>query len=325
MRKKKWSAKILDYTGINEDQLANIYPSGEAIGKINRKIAHTLGLPTDVLLVTGGHDVTCAALGAGAIKKGVGGDILGTAEIFGVTMESSSVAKEIRPSNFACYCHVVPDRFWLMTLNQTCGLLLRWYRDNFGEPEVKLSEKEGKDVFDLIISKSKPDIAESMILPHFVGSGTPWIDARSKGAIVGLSIHTNKADIIRAILEAVIYEQKISIDIFEKYGVDIKEIRAVGGGSKSRFWLQIRSDILGKTVLTLQTEEASCLGTAILASYALGHYPSIDEAVHKMVKVKSEIEPHEDLHKKYLRKYRIFKKIYPALKKINRELSEITR
>ncbi len=324
MEKKKWSAKILDYGGIKEDQLANIYPSGEAIGKINRKIAQTLGLPTDVLLVTGGHDVTCAALGAGAIKKGVGGDILGTAEIFGITVESSSVAKEIRPSNFACYCHVVPNKFWLMTLNQTCGLLLRWYRDNFAEPEVKLAEKEGKDAFDLILSQSKPDIADSMILPHFVGSGTPWIDARSKGAIVGLSIHTGKADIIRAILEAVIYEQKISIDIFEKYGVDIKEIRAVGGGSKSRLWLQIRSDILGKTVFTLQTEEASCLGTAILASYALGHYPSIENGAEKMVKIKDRIEPNKKLYSRYQQRYLIYQELYPALKDINYSLHRIS-
>lgn len=324
MRKKKWSAKILDYTGINEDQLANIYPSGEAIGKINRKIAHTLGLPTDVLLVTGGHDVTCAALGAGAINKGVGGDILGTAEIFGVTVESNSVAKKIRPNNFACYCHVVPNKFWLMTLNQTCGLLLRWYRDNFGEPEVKLAEKEGKDAFDLIVSKSKPDIAESMVLPHFVGSGTPWIDARSKGAIVGLSIHTNKADIIRAMLEAVIYEQKISIDIFEKYGVDVREIRAVGGGSKSRFWLQMRSDILGKTVLTLETEEASCLGTAILANYALGNYPSIENGAEQMVKMKDRIEPNKKLYPRYQQRYLIYQELYPALKKINYSLQQIS-
>lgn len=324
MKKKKWSAKILDYAGINEDQLANIYPSGKVIGKINRKIAQTLGLPTDVLLVTGGHDVTCAALGAGAIKKGVGGDILGTAEIFGVTVENSSVAKEIRPSNFACYCHVVPNRFWLMTLNQTCGLLLRWYRDNFAEPEVKLAEKEGKDAFDLILSQSKPDIADSMILPHFVGSGTPWIDARSKGAIVGLSIHTDKTDIIRAILEAVIYEQKISIDIFEKYGVDIKEIRAVGGGSKSRLWLQIRSDILGKTVLTLQTEEASCLGTAILANYALGHYPSIENGVEQMVTTRDRIEPNKKFYSRYQQRYLIYKGLYPTLKNINYSLHRIS-
>jgi len=323
MRKKKWSTTILDYAEINEDQLANVYPSGEVIGKINKKIAQTLGLPTDVLLVTGGHDVTCAALGAGAIKKGVGGDILGTAEIFGVTVENNSVAKEIRPSNFACYCHVVRDRFWLMSLNQTCGLLLRWYRDNFAESEVKLAEKEGKDVFDLIVSQSKPDIADSMILPHFVGSGTPWIDARSKGAIVGLSIHTDKADIIRAILEAVVYEQKISIDIFEKYGVDIKEIRAVGGSSKSRLWLQIRSDILGKAILTLETEEASCLGTAILASYALGNYPSIENGVEQMVKIKGTIEPNKKSYSRYQQRYLIYQELYPALKKINYSLQHI--
>jgi len=188
-----------------------------------------------------------------------------------------------------------------------------------------IAEKEGKDVFELLVKKAKERPANSVILPHFVGSGTPWIDPLSKGAILGLTLHTDKSDLIRAVLESVCFEQKISLDIFEQYGFTIREIRAVGGEAESAKWLKIRADILGKSIKTLKVTEASCLGAAILSGYALGYYPSIDEAAHKMVKVKSEIEPGEEFHKGYLRKYRTFKKIYPALKKINHELSEISR
>lgn len=122
-------------------------------------------------------------------------------------------------------------------------------------------------------------------------------------------------------LESVCFEQKISLDIFEESGFKIKKIGLLGGQTKSAKWLKIRADILGKSISTLKVSDASCLGAAILSSYALKYYPSIDEAVYKMVKVKSEIEPDENLHGEYLEKYRIFKKIYSTLKKINHEFS----
>jgi len=323
--KKKWCNWILDYVGIREKQLAQPFPSGTIVGRISPRIAKKLGLFEDVSLITGGHDVTCAALGAGAIEEGVGTDILGTAEIFGLTIKNREEAKKIEPSNFACYAHVLPQRYFLVILNQTGGLLLKWFRDNFGEKEVEIAKKEGKNVFEILVKKAKERSANSMVLPHFVGSGTPWIDPLSKGAILGLTLHTDKSDLIKALLESVCFEQKINLDIFEQYGFTIKEIRAVGGEVKSAKWLKIRADILGKSIKTLKVPEASCLGAAILSGYTLGYYPSIDEAAHKMIKVRSEIKPDEDLYRRYLRKYHIFKKIYPALKEINRALSEISR
>jgi len=79
---------------------------------------------------------------------------------------------------------------------------------------------------------------------------------------------------------------------------------------------------VGKNIKTLEISEASCLGAAILSGYALRRYSSIDEAVREMVKVKSTIEPDKELYQRYLKKYCLFKRIYPALKEINRGLSE---
>ena len=322
IERKRWCDFILDYTGIKEEQLAKVFPSGTVVGRIKRDMADKLGLPQDTVLVTGGHDVTCAALGAGAVDEGVGADILGTAEIFGLSVKDKGEVKKINPPNFACYAHVIPGRYFLMTLNQTGGLLLKWFRDNFGEKEVELAEKEKKDAFEILIEKAKKTPAQSMVLPHFVGSGTPFIDAKSKGAILGLSLHTDKSDIIKALLESVCFEQKINIEIFERAGLKVNEIRAVGGQTRSDEWLRIRACILGKKIRTLETSEASCLGAAILSAFALGYYPSIEEAVSRMVKVRSEINPDRTLQEKYLKKYWVYKKLYPALKKINHELSK---
>ena len=321
---KKWCPWILDDAGIRQDQLAQPFPSGTVVGKVSHAIAEQLGLPQNTNLITGGHDITCGALGTGAVEESVGADILGTAEIFGLPVKSRKEATRIRPCHFACYAHVLPGRFFLMTLNQTGGLLLKWFRDNFGTQEMEIAEKEGEDAFEFLVKKAKDQPAESIILPHLVGSGTPWIDPLSQGAIIGLTLHTGKADIIRAVLESVCFEQKVNLDILEEHGFKIKEIRAVGGEAKSVKWLSIRADILGKNIKMLKVNEASCLGAAILSAYALGYYSSIDEAAQAMVKVKSTVESNEDLHHQYLEKYQLFKKIYPALKEINHQLSTRT-
>jgi len=323
MGKKEWSGKVLDYLEIDSDNLANIHPSGEIVGEMFPKIAREIGLPSHIKLVTGGHDVTCAALGTGSIREGIAADILGTAEIFGVTLENRKTALDIKPSHFACYSHVVPGKFWLMSLNQTCGLLLKWYRDTFGQKETEEAKKRGEDSFSFIINQAKRSPANAVILPHLVGSGTPWIDAESQGAILGLTINTDKSDIIRAILEAPVYEQKVNLDFFKRFSLPIKEIRVTGGGTKSKIWLQIRADILNKTITAVHTNEASCLGAAILAQYALGKYSSLEEAVDQMVRVKIRIFPKRTYKDDYELRYKVFTKIYPALKQINHLMSAI--
>ncbi len=144
INEKKWCRQILDYAEIKEKQLATVYPSGKVVGKITSRMAEKLGLPKNTKLVTGGHDVTCSALGTGAIQENIGANILGTAEIFGLAIKDREDAKKIKPSNFACYPHVIPERYFLMTLNQTGGLLLKWLRDNFGEKEVETAKKRKK-------------------------------------------------------------------------------------------------------------------------------------------------------------------------------------
>jgi xylulokinase len=82
-------------------------------------------------------------------------------------------------------------------------------------------------------------------MPHLGGSGTPWLDTRSSGVIMGLEFTTQKGDIVRSILEGLTYELLINFDILSDCGIHMKEIRAIGGGSRSPLWLQIKADVLG--------------------------------------------------------------------------------
>jgi xylulokinase len=103
-------------------------------------------------------------------------------------------------------------------------------------------------------------------------------------------------------------------------GVTINEIRAIGGGAKSEKWLQIKSDIFGKKVVSLNVTEGACLGAIILAGTAIGKYTSVQEAVKQLVKPKKTYLPNVDRKKLYDEKFKTFYKIYPALKEINYKL-----
>jgi xylulokinase len=159
-----------------------------------------------------------------------------------------------------------------------------------------------------------------MVLPHFNGSGTPWCDMASKGAIVGLTLTSTRHDIARAILESQTYELKINTETLEQAGVAIEELVAVGGGAKSPLWLQIKANILGRPVKTLQVREAACLGAALLAGTASGVYTSIDEAVQQTVKLKEVFMPERELSEKYAEKFAIYEELYPTLAPLNMRL-----
>merc|ERR1712093_183952 len=159
------------------------------------------------------------------------------------------------------------------------GVILRWFRDNFAQTEAAQAKADGQDVYDLLISTMPNEPSPIMLLPHFTGSGTPTLDLNAKGAILGLTLQTTKADIVKAILEGISFEIKHNLNLLESAGVEINEIRAIGGGAKSSSWLQLKADIFGKPVVALDVSEGVSMGAAILAGTAIGIYKDTREAV----------------------------------------------
>jgi len=188
------------------------------------------------------------------------------------------------------------------------------------EAAAKEAQKSGRDVYELIDSKTKEGPSKLLILPHFNGSGTPWCDLSSKGAILGLTLSSTRHDISKAILDSLVYELRINMERMRKAGIKIEEVRAVGGGAKSPIWLQIKADILGCKIITLKTYEAACLGAAIIAGTAAGGYTSLEEGVKIAVTPKDEYTPNPEMQELYEERYNIYKDLYATLKDINRRL-----
>lgn len=317
---KEWSNKILGAVNLDINLLSKIVPSGEIVGEVTPELAEELGLPKGVLLVTGGHDQTCAALGAGVIEENIAIDSHGTAEVVSTAFSKPMLNDFMFSSYYPCYCYVKQDMYFTFSLNHVGGLLLKWYRDNLGYAEVREAEELGMDTYQLMDLKVPKGPSSVLILPHFNGSGTPWCDLESKGAIVGLTTATTRHDIVKGILDSLTYELRINIERMKEAGITIEELRAVGGAAKSPVWLQIKADITGCRVVTLKVREAACLGAAILAGTAVGGYSCVDEGVKRTVAIRDIYQPAEDMNKLYNEKYNIYRDLYGALREINKRL-----
>jgi len=152
-----------------------------------------------------------------------------------------------------------------------------------------------------------------MVLPYFTPSGTPYFDTQTPGAILGLRLSTKREEIMRALLEGVAFEMRLNLEILEQSSCQINELRAIGGGAKSKIWTQLKADVLGKPITVLDVTEAGCLSVAMLARAADINI-SVAEIAKQWVRVISVIQPRSDFTNYYIARFEKYKALYPSLK-----------
>lgn len=318
---RRWSSGILGRLDLDPALFSPVAPCGAVVGTLRAQLASELGLSPRLLVVAGGHDQVCAALGAGAIGEGLGVVSTGTAEVMSTAFARPRLSDAMFDSYYPCYQHAKQGFYFTFSLNHTGGLLLQWYRDNFAGEEEREARAEGVSVFELIDRGAARASGELLILPHFNGSGTPLCDTRSRGAIVGLTLASTRHDIARALLECQSFELALNAETMEKAGVRIDRIVAVGGGARSPLWLQIKADVLGRPVAVPRVREGACFGAALLAGAACGAWASIDEAVAACVHIERAYEPDPGRRQRYAQRYQLYRQLHPALAPLNRRLA----
>lgn len=316
--KKEWSMEILDCAGVNREKFCSPVQSGTIVGKINVSLARELEISEKAVLVAGGHDQPCAALGAGIITSNTAVDGLGTVECITPAFSKPVISRTMADNNLVCVPHVVKDMYATFAFNFTAGSLLKWFKNTFGYEEIQQSRLSSEDVYSILIAKATKTPTDIFILPHFAGAATPYMDTESKGAILGLSIDTKKEDLIKAVLEGINYEMMVNINCLQKSGVGIEEFRAVGGLAKSEYFLQLKAHMTGKKVSALNVSEAGTVGVSILAGTACGMYKSLQDGVTKLVKVRKVFYPNHEITEIYNKKFEHYKNVYPAVKSVYR-------
>lgn len=313
---KVWAKQVFGAFSIDASKFSTPVSSGSVIGGISTSVARNLGLPENLIIISGGHDQACAALGAGVMNSGDAVDGMGTAECITIAVDKGSARATMYANNFCCEPHVCPDSYITLAFNITAGAVIKWYRDTFESSRHKDCLADGRNTYQLLDGECPGEPSHLFLLPHFAGSGTPYMDPHSSGALLGLKLASTKADIYKAILEGICFEIMFNTDMLSRSGIPVNEITAVGGGAQSDILLQLKADIMGKPVKTLVTSESGTIGLSMLCAVACGDYPDLQSAAKTMVKVHKVFYPRRDFHERYLQKYDVYKKIYTALKEI---------
>ena len=309
---RQWWPEMLAYLGIDAGRLPAIRESGEPVGPLLPDVARELGLDPATVVCTGALDQAAGAIGVGNIREGVFSENTGAALAICATVP----APVFDPTRqMPCHYHGIPGLYMEHTFT-TGGMVLRWYRDVFCEPELEAAMREGTDAYDLLgaMAAGVPAGSEGLVmLPHLQGAMAPEANPRAKGVFYGFTLRHGRAHFARSIMESIAFIVRRNVDVLAGMGIPVNEVRVLGGGARSQVWNRIKADVLGIPVVSTEIEEAASLGAALLAGVAVGTFPSLDEAVQRAVVIKDRFEPDPANREAYDAAYATYRDLYTDL------------
>lgn len=313
IKEKKWNEELVNYAGIRTEMLPNTVPSGTVTGTMSSEIAECLGLSKDVQLIVGGHDQIFAAIGSGANQSGDVANGLGTVDCMISVINGLSDMEKLMEYNFQVVPFVGEDCYVTYAFNMSGGCTVKWFRDTMAKDIANLP-----DAYDRLDESMPNGVSNMFFVPFLAGGGTPNMDSQTPALLAGMRLGTSRGDIFKAFLEGEAFEMRRVVDCMQDAGVDIKRIITVGGGAKSKKWMQIRADIFNKKVLVPQNREAGTIGSAILCYVNTGIYSSVSEAQKDLIQYNESVMPRCEFAEKYEVNFKKYRKLYQAY----REFSE---
>lgn len=307
VKKGVWSRSISKTFNIPENVLPKLVNSTDKIGIVRKEVAQELELENEISVYAGGADNACSAIGAGITSEDVGLSSIGTSGVF-LSYEGNIVKNYDGKLHF--FNHVVKDCYYSMGVTLAAGSSLSWFKKTFFEDISFEKLFEG-------INAIEHGANNLLFAPYLVGERTPYADSQIRGSFIGIDINHTKMHFARAIIEGITFSLKDSMEIMKKVaGKEFEHIVSVGGGAKSKTWLQIQANIFNSKVMTPASEECSSLGAAIIAAVGLGWYKDFKSCVNKFVSFSNVFQPDKKQVKKYEKVYEAYKKIYPSTKDI---------
>ncbi len=313
LRRRDWSAHVLDALDVPAEWLPPTHEGPEFTGTISAEAAEATGLAVGTPVVAGGGDQAAGAVGVGAVREGVVSLVLGTSGVVFATANEPFVEPEGR---LHAFCHAVPGRWHLMGVMLSAAGSLRWYRDTLA-PDVS---------FDDLLAPAvdiPPGSDGLLFLPYLTGERTPHPDPLARGAFVGLTVRHTRPHLTRAVLEGVAFGLRDGFRLMQEAGLPApNEVRVSGGGARSPLWRQILADVLNAELVTVNTTEGAAYGAALLAGVGAGAWPNVDAACDATVHASGHTSPNSEAVARYETLYASYRALYPALQPTFAALAE---
>jgi xylulokinase len=312
LRRRDWSAEILDALDIPRGWLPRVYESPDQTGVITTSAAVETGLDAGIPVAAGAGDNAAAAVGLGIVGSKAASVSIGTS---GVVFADSG-SRIYAGGRLHSFCHAVPDRYHMMGVTLAAGGSLAWWRDTV---------VPGLDFESLgALAAEAPPGAEGLIyVPYLSGERTPHLDPFARGGFIGLTARHSLAHMTRALMEGVIYSLKDCLDLILDTGLQVSEIRATGGGARSELWRQLQADIMGLPVYRTLVDEGPAYGAALLGGVAAQVFANVSDAC-SLIRLRPEVShPDEGRKELYERYHSVFKEFYLGAASVMHELTDL--
>ncbi len=308
-----------EYLGMfcRADQLAEMKDTVDIAGQVTQRAAEETGLMPGTPVIVGADDAASEAISTGILQMG---DLM---LMFGSSLYLIGIAGHVaKDRRIWSGSFIIPKTCSIQGGTNAAGTLTRWYRDNVFQDALEKEKATGINAYDTMMEGigEIPVGSEGLLtLPYIAGERTPLNDPLAKGVLFGLSIHHTRKHMYRSALESIGYSVAQHFDIFRENGVDIKRVMAVGGGTKNHLWLQIISDITGRTIHTAGVTIGASFGDAAMAAIGIGHFKDFSD-LREFITPGKTFQPNPENHEKYKHYRQIFDKLYTSTKDLMHEI-----
>jgi xylulokinase len=312
----RWDAALARRNGLELAKLPELLPPASVVGTLLPEVAAELGLTPAVQVVTGTGDTTAAAVGAGAVEDYAGHLYIGTSAWLSahVPFKRTDVLR-----NIASLPAVVPDRYWIATVQDVAGKAIDWLIDHVVYPDDGMLEAlprpdDALARLNALAMSAPPGSNGVVFAPWLNGERTPVDDPYVRGGWFNVSLSTTRADLARSVFEGIALNARWMKDAVERFvrrelPDGFGELTFIGGGATSALWCQTLADVLGCTIR--QAEDpvlANARGAALIAAVGIGALAWED--IPARVRIAETYHPDPGRQAIYTRQYRTFTELY---------------
>ncbi len=299
--KRAWSDEMLKLTDLDRSAMPRLYEGSEVTGTLRQRLAARWGMRADVVVAAGGGDNAASGCGVGAVAAGTGFISIGTSGVIFVTADHYRANPE---GAVHAFCHAVPGTWHQMGVSLSAAGSLDWLAR-------VLSLRAGDLVGELGEFPGAPSAIR--FLPYLSGERTPHNDVAVRGAFVGLDQSHGRRDLTQAVLEGVAFAFKDCFDVLTMPLNEPKRLLAVGGGSRSNYWLTVIATVLDLPIaVPVGGDFGAAFGAARLGLIAASGADPF--AVCTPPDIHETIEPVAALSGAYADAYAAYRDLYPAIK-----------
>jgi xylulokinase len=278
LERGEWSDELARVTGVSVERLPELVDEGAIVGSLSPARARQLGFTAGIPLIAAPSDWASTMAGAGAFGDGQAVAYLGTGGALGV----ATAAIRLDPAGrMSCLPAAVAGRFAVEGLLITGAASYAWLRQLLG---IADEGDAGFEALERLARQAPASSRGTLTVPAFEGSGAPLWDANARGVIVGMSLRTTAADVVRSMIEGIAMELRSLAAALATFGVGIERLVLTGPPAASRTWSQVVSDVLGVEIRTVHPSDPTMVGAAAVAAATVGIVPRPDVAVRRMTR-----------------------------------------